>query len=121
MCKESTGKKSIGKKKKQNISLCLWYQPCGPMSNSAQTEGHFAFWVTGSKARFLIDIQVQHVITEEHERVDGQILKHLTVRLLSDLYIHSFQSCTCKFGKHEVKWFLAILIHILNVLIDHFI
>lgn len=29
------------------------------MSNSAQTEGHFAFWVTGSKARFLIDIQVQ--------------------------------------------------------------
>lgn len=33
----------------------------------------------GSKARFLIFIQVQYVITHEQERLKGQIFEHLTV------------------------------------------
>lgn len=44
----------------------------------------------GTRARFLIFIQVQYVITHEQERLKGQIFKHLTVQLLPSLYIHSF-------------------------------
>lgn len=46
----------------------------------------------GSKARFLIFIQVQYVITHEQERLKGQIFKHLTVQLLPNLYTHSYYS-----------------------------
>lgn len=42
MCKQSIGKKSIGKKK-QNIYLHLWYWPSGAVSTSVQTEGHLPF------------------------------------------------------------------------------
>lgn len=58
------------------------------MSAAIKSEGGFF----GSKARFLIFIQVQYVITHEQERLKGQIFKHLTVQLLPNLYTHSFYS-----------------------------
>lgn len=79
------------------------------MSAAIEREGGFAPRVIGSKARFLICIQVQYVITHEQGRLKGQIFKHLTVQLLPDLYTHSFYSWKHKFGDYALKWFLVTL------------